>query len=535
MPKLTRCSKTGDWVSRKVIPADVKDDYHRVHGVRSEALFRASGNLSAGEAKRLYGDWVGEVESRIGTFRGSKKGLGRSLSQKEAHALVGEWRRWFLSAHDENPGESDGWSGIFDDYISDYRQFAPKDHDSLQDPHDLWAQGKKVRPKIRPIIYQTAQVERFLASKEIALQPAALDLFLDVLEPIMANTFLLLEKRASGDYRPDPLSDWFPTFDPKRQSGMTVWALWEAWIGEKKPKSATVDRWRAVFLNLRDTFKDRDANSITEDETRKWASGLVTDDRSAQTVSEVWINASKTVFAWALGQKHVDQNPFAAIKISVPKKVRNRETKAFRNNELKAILKASLESPPPGLAKHYANLRRWVPWICAYSGARAGEITQLRGQDVISQDGVWALRLTPEAGTIKTNEPRVIPIHGHLIEQGFLEFVKTAGRGPLFYDPTSKRKTATSDPTKPGQSQAVKSRNKLAEWVRNLGIADPELSPTHAWRHTFKQLADRNGISERVSDAITGHSPQSEGRKYGQPTLEDMAEALKKFPRYETE
>jgi integrase len=126
-----------------------------------------------------------------------------------------------------------------------------------------------------------------------------------------------------------------------------------------------------------------------------------------------------------------------------------------------------------------------------------------------------------------------VPIHEHLIEQGLLDFVKKAGRGPLFYDPNARRKTGVDDPTKPGQSQAVKSRTKLAEWVRTLGIDDPELSPTHAWRHTFKQIADRHGISERVSDAITGHSPQTEGRKYGQPTLVDMAEALKRFPRYQ--
>jgi hypothetical protein len=69
--------------------------------------------------------------------------------------------------------------------------------------------------------------------------------------------------------------------------------------------------------------------------------------------------------------------------------------------------------------------------------------------------------------------------------------------------------------------------------VRDLGITDDELSPTHAWRHTFKQVADRAGISERTSDYITGHSHKTEGAKYGAPTLEDMAAALGKFPRYE--
>jgi hypothetical protein len=40
------------------------------------------------------------------------------------------------------------------------------------------------------------------------------------------------------------------------------------------------------------------------------------------------------------------------------------------------------------------------------------------------------------------------------------------------------------------------------------------------------------GITEKVHDAITGHTPATEGRKYGQPSVTDMAKALKKFPRF---
>ena len=72
---------------------------------------------------------------------------------------------------------------------------------------------------IRPIIYRTAQVERFLAHTGITLQPLALDLLLDVLEPVMADTFRFLERRASGDYRPDLLANHFPTFDPRGKLG----------------------------------------------------------------------------------------------------------------------------------------------------------------------------------------------------------------------------------------------------------------------------------------------------------------------------
>jgi integrase len=534
MPKLTRCPKTGDWVSRKVIPVDVKPDYQRVYGVRSEALFRAGGDLSAGEAKRLYGDWLGEVESRIETFRATRKGVGRTLSQKEATALAGDWYRWFTSQHEDNPGDQLQWRERFGSFVDEISLLDPKERwtNPLDNSAYAWTKAPHVRPKIRPLVYEFAEAERFLTSKGIHLQPAAMDLFLDALESVMIQAFSLLEKRASGDFSPDPALTKLPVFEPKRKAGADPWGLWEAWIAERQLAAQTRDRWRAVFLDLRSTFEGRNANTIKEDEARKWAIGLITENRSAQTVAEVWLGAAKTVFSWARDTKRVDQNPFVGIKITIPRKTRHRETKAFTAEEARTILEATLNERPARLAPHYIAARRWVPWLCAYSGARVGEITQMRGIDVFERDGVWAIRLTPEAGTIKSGEARVVPIHEHLLEQGFLEFVRGAGKGPLFYDPQGRRKASEADPTKPGQSQARKTANKLGEWVREVGVDDPELRPNHAWRHTFKQIADRSGISERVSDAITGHAPQTVARSYGQPTLADMAEALKRFPRH---
>jgi integrase len=63
--------------------------------------------------------------------------------------------------------------------------------------------------------------------------------------------------------------------------------------------------------------------------------------------------------------------------------------------------------------------RRWVPWLCAYTGARVGELTQLRAGDVQARQGpagsIWVLRLTPDAGTIKTGRARTVPLHADLV------------------------------------------------------------------------------------------------------------------------
>ena len=206
-----------------------------------------------------------------------------------------------------------------------------------------------------------------------------------------------------------------------------------------------------------------------------------------------------------------------------------RETKAFKPEETKVILRAA--SAISNTRDAFPRAKRWVMWLCAYSGARAGEVTQLRGVDVIPRGDFYAMRLTPEAGSIKTGKARTVPLHEHLIAQGFIDFVRAQGGGPLFHNVRA-ADTAEADPLNPGYSPAIKTRQRLGTWVRALGITDPEVGPTHGWRHTFQQIADRVGIAEKMSDAITGHAPASTGRKYGPATVEDMAEALKKFPRY---
>jgi len=71
----------------------------------------------------------------------------------------------------------------------------------------------------------------------------------------------------------------------------------------------------------------------------------------------------------------------------------------------------------------------------------------------------------------------------------------------------------------------------LGSGVRSLGTPTPSLA-NHAWRHTFKARAERSGMSEKYSDAITGHTPPTAGRAYGKPIPEDLAEAVRKFPQY---
>jgi integrase len=296
------------------------------------------------------------------------------------------------------------------------------------------------------------------------------------------------------------LPEWKAKPDRSISSNITSLQLFEAHIKAAKLAPETIIRRRVVFAELDARLNAKSFDALSEDEAQKWITSRVAPNRAAQTVRKIYIASLKAVGRWAVKQRVITRNPFENCSIVVPKKIQNRETRAFTSEEVLTILTAASGSTAP--------TRRRMPWLCAYTGARAGEVTQLRGKDIIERDGIKAIRITPEAGTVKTKQTRVVPIHEHLIDQGLLEFVKQRGSGPLFYkarsaDGASAAASARSaDPTKPQHARSVHVRSKLAQWIRSIGIRDREVSPTHGWRHTFKQTADRCGISERVSDQI---------------------------------
>ena len=101
--------------------------------------------------------------------------------------------------------------------------------------------------------------------------------------------------------------------------------------------------------------------------------------------------------------------------------------RGFTDEEAALILRNAAKEKDP--------VRRWVPLLCAYSGARLSEVCQLRVEDVFQRGGVWCMKFDPEAGSLKNeNSERAVPLHPAIVESGFLQFVAAARSGPLFTD-----------------------------------------------------------------------------------------------------
>jgi integrase len=192
----------------------------------------------------------------------------------------------------------------------------------------------------------------------------------------------------------------------------------------------------------------------------------------------------------------------AGIKVEGVKPWKEDDERGFDPDQAFAILSATVATPSHLISKEMKAARRWVHWICAYSGARVNEITSLLPSDVQKILGYWCLVLRPEV--TKGKRLRRVPIHKHLVEQGFLKYVEERRRigKPLFYDPARARGGKGANP------QWQKVAERLGDWVHeSLKVYD--VQPNHGWRHLWREIVRGTRMKPELCDYMCGHEGKS--------------------------
>lgn len=227
------------------------------------------------------------------------------------------------------------------------------------------------------------------------------------------------------DLSPVPLKKLFHDYIATRQA-----------IGKHRDGGAN---WDSVILDLIKFLGHGDARRITRRNILDWRDFLMASGKAAKTVSDKHLAAIRAVLRWAFEDDLLLDNVAESVRQEVPRKVQTRE-KGYTTVEAVKVLKASLSYKPKISANpsnresaHIAAAKTWVPLLCAFTGARVTEITQLRKQDVRQEDERWTIRITPDAGSVKTGQYRDVPLHRQVIALGFMNFVGVMKDGPLFH------------------------------------------------------------------------------------------------------
>jgi len=418
-----------------------------------------------------------------------------------------------------------------------YREFMDASHDEAGTP-GMWddlirlSEGKMAKPGGAEEWYGD-QVSRVLAEEGVLPDVDSRARLIDLVHRAVLLAAEQGKRRAQGDYGPDPNAERFPEVAKDEPEAVTITSLLDLWEREHLANGgspATPRDHRQKVKHLIAYVRHDDASRVTPKDISDWCDKLQHEEgKSAKTVADKYLSAARAVFGAGVAKFKIASNPAALVRRRVPKRVKERPA-GFTDDEANTILRMALVADKAeGREPDFTKLAfKWVPWLCAYTGARGGEIAQLRGVDFIVEYGVHAVRITPEAGTVKTGEYRHVPLHPHLIELGILDMVKQRGPGPLFYVPND-------DPREPSSTQWGNVRAKVGEWVRNkVGIEDERLQPNHAWRHRFSTVADDVGIDPRYITAIQGHADGRASSGYGERTAKALAREIEKLPRYPT-
>jgi integrase len=442
-----------------------------------------------------------------------------TLPHRTLVALAGQFYREIVAIVDEEPGETSVWDAVHDlhtrlDADQQFRHdWYSKSADGLLAANGLNAdEGSKVR--LIEELHRTSK------------QWAALNY-----------------RKAQGDYRPDPDATRFPplsvvlvappTSEPKADT-LTLLELFELWEKDhlangKSPR--TVKDFKQKVQSLIRFLGHEDALRVTSANISDWCEDLKhVQGIGARTVSQKYLSLIKLIYQIGFEKQKVKDNPAKDIKVRYTKPRKNRSS-GFTDVEAIAILQATIASGETKGRTTEENRRaiRWLPWICAFTGARITEAAQLRTVDLIEEGGILCLRITPEAGSVKTGNYRIVPLHPQLLDIGLPEMIRSLPPGPIFYHLKPFRGVA-ADPVERAQNAGA----KVGEWVRKVvKITDTELQPNHAWRHRFKTVAREVGMDGEIRDAIQGHEDGRAASDYGEVTIKAMWNALQALPRYD--
>lgn len=340
-------------------------------------------------------------------------------------------------------------------------------------------------------------------------------------------------ERDEGDFSGTPATPMIRDAVPPEDAPQPVSLkrLWTDYVHMRQQTGSMKDGGKDLGVaieRLRKFVRHDDAARLTKKDLMEWRDHLLK-KLAPQTVSSKYLSTIRSVLNWAVENDRLTENVAAHVKQAKGKRVQSRP-KGFTDAEAITILKASRAHVPNADEWGYVRekptmtaAKRWLPMLGAFTGTRIGEIAQLRKEDVRQECDLWVIRLTPDAGTIKTGMFRDVPLHPQIIAEGFIDYVESADPGPLFHNGTNPERF---------KWKGELTSNKIGAWLRKEKLVPEGLQPTHAWRHRFKSQCIELNILPRVYDAIQGHTGTSASDGYGDVSLKAKADAIKRLPAY---
>ncbi|MBS1304298.1 tyrosine-type recombinase/integrase [Loktanella sp. SALINAS62] len=454
----------------------------------------------AAQAKRRYHEAAAALSRHYETLRQGPK----AITQQQAAALAGDYFRSLLQRHGENPGVAGQWVDGMDPLIA-----AAEDDEANATRRLRLLEGM-----------HGDELDHWLAQRGISLDPASREAALQEFNRAAMDAFAVIAKRANGDWRDDVRAgrypQWMPSEEPvvKCKTANSLRELSEEWAKSHEVSGGRL-KTRKALMAMVEVFiafvGHADATKITYEDALAWAKSMRDGDKpkAVRTINDTYLPHLSAVLNQPAAKRMLNgHNPFAGAKVGGGRQIITRD-RGFTDDEALTVLRAAFAVSLDGAKGHQqkARAQRWLAPIMAHTGARVGELAQLRKEDFKRSDDVHWIRITPEAGSTKTGIFRDVPLHPQLLDWGLLKWIDSLPDGPIFYTPSG----VSRDKDHSRQSRAAQ---HAAALVRDAGVTDVE-QPNHGWRHYWKTMARDVGIGETWQKAILGHKDKDVASGYG--------------------
>lgn len=522
--------KTGKWWYRKFTPSDLKAKRNELAALGIKITLEVKHTLNASDDADAEIKWCQANEVCMRRFEAMRKALANgptSLTQKQIAALAGDIARQLLAS-----------DAVVADGIVETEEFGKLRvgwERTVEFFRLIEAHGLSRYPRVEAVVNKLIQA-LVLKQGVIAIdQQSSQKLKARIVKDLPNIAKMLAAIQDDGDYREPDFAKGRPKLKEafsKSAERVTFKQLLAGWQRDRNPKPASVKaygHWCAAFVRWRKGSDD--AATITRKEMIAWKEALQSDPKLNGKGIKLKLEGVRSILEWGIANEKLpyEHNPARGVTVAASKS----KKKGWPDEQAALILTK---------AREQTGYLRWAPLLMAVTGARAGEIAQLRLSDLKEDaQGRWSITILPEAGTVKTEAgERTIPLHSAVVREGFPRYVRALDKETNLLFP---QLFATVKRKKPVVSEAEATRisrlsgDQMGRWLYGPKVGlkpDKRYSPRHAWRHRISSLMREHCPSDAEARlaALLGHSNESITSRYGNaPPLRWIREGIESIPR----
>jgi hypothetical protein len=321
----------------------------------------------------------------------------KRLTHKQIVGLAGVVYRKLALSGEDDPGPASLWSKALRFFV-EIDEGKHGFSDLMIEPRRDDARQGALRFHYGPF------ADALLSSEGVVTDAESRERLIEELHRTLPQVAAKLRRNAEGDYTPDATAGRFPPWQshkpttPQGTSGHTLMGLVEDWWTEAKAlkrKPSTYESYRHTMKSFVAFVGHDDPGRVTKEDVLEFKNYRLSSVNpktgqpiSPKTVKDSDLAGLRAVFGWAVANLRMKDNPAEDVKLKLRKQRRLRQ-KGFTEKEALAILSMASAHEQGQEAHQTFEAKRWVPWLCAYTGARVGEMSQLRKQDIRREGKSW--------------------------------------------------------------------------------------------------------------------------------------------------